>query len=76
MTRHNLFVINIIYLKLIYFAFCFSSQESTAVAMNGLYEMFYKPPVRIGMVGPVLSFITVEIAAVTGLWDFVQVSLK
>ena len=49
------------------------SQESTAVAMNGLYEMFYRPPVRIGMVGPVLSFITVEIAAVSGLWQFVQV---
>ena len=43
------------------------------MAMNGLYEMFYRPPVRIGMVGPVLSFITVEIAAVSGLWQFVQV---
>ncbi|XP_072032778.1 gamma-aminobutyric acid type B receptor subunit 2-like [Amphiura filiformis] len=50
------------------------TKESTAVALNGLYEMFYTPPVRIGMIGPVLSFITVEIAAVTGLWQFVQVS--
>ena len=66
-------IINLHFNEFLLGVLCLVSKASTSVAMTTLFDLYHRGPVKIALLGELLSSVTVGVAGVTSLWGLNQV---